>query len=697
MAEISLSGLASGMDTASIIDQLMKVEQRKITLLNNNLGKYSDKKTAITELQSKVSSFKSALGNLSSLNKLKAFNTSTGDADILTASASATATEGSHTVQIKQLATAERIVHNGGFSSASSLVGKGTFIYSYNHQEVVVPTTPETTLQELVTKINADSNNPGVSASLLEYDDGSGRWHLVLAGKDTGAENTITINDFNTELKTSHNKLTLKSGGNNATATTRIKDLADLAGTTSITITGTKRNSDAVSVAIPINSYTTVEDLMDRIEAAYGDQVYVTIDEGYLKVTDTANGVSNMTIALSYTGGTTPGTLNFDTSVDGGSQEATLDNFAGTTFTRTQEAKDAKIKVDGYPKDIVDAGTGKVTQENWISRSTNTVSDIIAGVTLSLQSTSETAPGSEVYNSISVSLTRNTATVKENLNAMISAYNAIVNYIDEKTTYDTDKKQMGILSDSYSISSISTLITSPLRSLAGGFTSSDAFTTPTDIGLKVNADGLLELDSSTFDEAVSDDYAAVLNLIGAQQVGSSFGGDSAYVSFDAANQYTDAGSYDVEVVKDDEGRVSALIKLTSEDWSQAREMKVSGNTLYGNNERAASGSPLHPEYSLVLALDPNIANGKKMSTTVNVRQGFGDKLYDMVSEMLKSKGRIDLAKTSITSQISTQQDRIDKEATRLEKYKQSLQSKYARLEATLNSIQQQMASVNAMT
>jgi flagellar capping protein FliD len=85
-----------------------------------------------------------------------------------------------------------------------------------------------------------------------------------------------------------------------------------------------------------------------------------------------------------------------------------------------------------------------------------------------------------------------------------------------------------------------------------------------------------------------------------------------------------------------------------------------------------------------------------MNTTINVRQGFGDGLYDMVTGMLKSEGRIDLARTSVTKQISQQQDRIDKEQTRLEKYQQRLQSKYARLESALNAMQQQMASVNAM-
>jgi flagellar capping protein FliD len=673
------------MDTSSIIAQLMKVEQRKLTLMNNNLSKYSDKKTAISELESKVGTFKTALGNLSSLSKLKAFNIATGDPDILTASASSSATEGSHSVQIKQLATAERLVHDGaGFSSKSSLVGEGTFIYSYNNQEVVTTTTTDTTLQELVTKINGDANNPGVTASLLEYDDGTGRWHMVLAGKNTGEDNQISINSSNTEIKTSQSKLTLSSGGSNAAAATRIRDMAGYSGTTTVTISGNKHGqADPVSVPMTINSYTTVQDLMDEIETAFGDTVQVSLDEGFLKVMDTTSGVSYMDLSLAFTGGT-PSSLEFDTTGQaGGLVTASLAGFEANKFTWTQHAQNAEIKVDGYP----------TVAEDWMSRPTNSISDVIDGVTLNLQTTTETAPSSGAYNSISVSLTRNTETVKENLKAMISAYNAVVSYIDDKTTYDTENKKIGILSDSYSVSTISTLITSPLRSVPGGFTSSDAFTTPQDIGLTINADGTLELDSETFDDAVSEDYTAVLNLIGAQQVGSSFGGESAYISFYGANQDTDAGSYDVRVNKAVDGTITAQIKLKTE--SQYRQMTVDGTTLYGNSDRSATNDPLYPEYSMVLTLDPNAPVGE-MNTTVNVRQGFGDGLYDMATEMLKSKGRIDLARTSVTSQISQQQDRIDKEQTRLEKYQQMLQSKYARLESALNSMQQQMATVNAM-
>ena len=101
---------------------------------------------------------------------------------MLTVSAGGSAFEGTHNVKIRQLATANRWVHDG-FNYVSQYVGEGNLILSYNNQEFVVQTTATTTLQELVDLINNDPDNPGITASILDYQSGSGRYHLVLSGR----------------------------------------------------------------------------------------------------------------------------------------------------------------------------------------------------------------------------------------------------------------------------------------------------------------------------------------------------------------------------------------------------------------------------------------------------------------------------------------------------------------------------------
>ena len=131
----------------------------------------------------------------------------TSDDDYLTAEANSNAFEGNHSVQIRQLATSDRWVHDG-FEYKTSYVGEGYFIFSYNHQELVVQTTAETTLEGLVGLINNNADNPGVNASILKYDDGQdGVYHLVLSGQESGSDYQITVNASNTEVLTADSGL----------------------------------------------------------------------------------------------------------------------------------------------------------------------------------------------------------------------------------------------------------------------------------------------------------------------------------------------------------------------------------------------------------------------------------------------------------------------------------------------------------
>ena len=58
---ISVGGLVSGLDTNSIIEQLMEVNQRPITMLQQQEAAYQVELTAYGSLKGELSSFKSAL------------------------------------------------------------------------------------------------------------------------------------------------------------------------------------------------------------------------------------------------------------------------------------------------------------------------------------------------------------------------------------------------------------------------------------------------------------------------------------------------------------------------------------------------------------------------------------------------------------------------------------------------------------
>lgn len=682
MASIQLSGLSTGIDTSAIIEQLMQVERRRLTALQTSVGGYSVRRDAISELSTKVSAFRSALRALSDASQLRSYDATTSDSDLLTATANYNAFEGTHNIQIGQLAKANRWVHSG-FQYQSQYVGAGNLILSYNNQEFVVQTAANTTLRDLADLINNDPDNTGVTASILEYDDGTGgRYHLVLSGRESGSDYQISINTSNTEVLTSTQMLV---GDDDATLTTKLSELGSNFNTGStgvhqVLIQGNLHNESTpiVDRYFDVNQYTTIEELLDEIETAFGDTVRATLEDGKIVVTDITSGESYLDVTLSFlpegdsTATWTPPT--FSQTTDGGSITSGGISLVPGDFFETQSAQDAMIKIDGYPGG-----------ENWIQRSSNTIDDVISGVTLKLHGVTGTD------SSVEVSLTRDTEDLKEKMNAMVEAYNAVVMYIDEQTAYDEKEKKSGILSAEYSLSSIRSVIRSPFNLNVAGFNSNDEFDNPQDIGLKIEADGTLTLDENKFDEAIVDNYLDVLALIGAQKSGSS---DSTTVEFYQAGTYTEAGEYDVRVTIDAGVITSAQIKLKDEDWSEARDMTIDGNTLYGSEETGTNG-PLHPEYSLVLSVDTSQVG--TFDVAVNIRQGFAGNLYEIVDDMLKSKtGRIPIAQDGIQTRINNLDRRIEIEEARLDRVEERLRTQYARLERNMQSIQQQMAGLQML-
>ncbi len=811
MAEIRFPGLATGIDTTAIVKQLVEVESRALRAKQEQKAGEQLKSEALTELQTKLTSFRTKMRALSDSGLLRSFNSSTSDSDIMTASANSNAAEGNHSIKIKQLATSDRWVHDG-LKYSTSYVGAGEFVFSYNHQELVVQTTSTTTLEDLVGLINNDVDNPGVTASILQYDDGSdGVYHLVLSSQGSGGDYQITVNSSNTEVWLTSGTA-LQYNEENAEVTTKLKDLDNTTGIIEdgdyIEIIGIDHYGQAVSQQISVNQYTTIQDLLDEIEDAYNGTVKATLYNGQIKLTAITDGASSLTVT-SFTfvddnpdpggldGSITLPTFSLEGDEGGTIEDADLiSDFKKSDFTETQSAQDSKVKVDGYPPDsqtaeeqrlftTVAAGQGKYTltyeghttaaidynanaatiqtalealsnvntdditvsgdgldstndliftftdtagniglitldtlppgettadgthwlyetttgYDGWIGRSGNTIDDVISGVTLNLHDDTYNTVTTD-YDTVEVTLTRDTETLKEKMNEMITAYNEIVKFVQEKADYDAETKTRPILYGDYSITTIRSQIKTPFIFAADGFTTNDSFTMPKDIGLTINSDDLLELDSNDFDEAISDDYLGVLALVGAMKTGSSAGEYAASIKFYAAGTYTEGGGYDVRVYGIQGDSITKVeIKTTDEDWSEARTVdagNIDGNMVTCNSEFDDNGNPLYPENSLTFTvdLDDLIDDLNYIEATIYVKQGFAGGIKETLDDILAYNGRIPISKMSISDYIDRLNEQIETEQKRLETYEDRLVLKFARLEKALQMINQQMAALS---
>src|SRR3954467_10196245 len=127
MAGISLTGMASGLDTDSIISQLMALEQNKVVAVQMRQVKVQAHKDDLSSIKSKLDAFKSAAPALSDAATWKATQTSaSADTTKLDVTLLGGAGIGGHTVKIDKLASSAQ----HGFEYTSSATA-GTFELAY--------------------------------------------------------------------------------------------------------------------------------------------------------------------------------------------------------------------------------------------------------------------------------------------------------------------------------------------------------------------------------------------------------------------------------------------------------------------------------------------------------------------------------------------------------------------------------------
>lgn len=359
MAELRFPGLATGIDTAVIIKQLMIANSRKLASYQMKKIGYESQVTALEKLRSVISAVKSGVSALSDADDLDIFGTSSSDTDILTISVSSKANPGSHSIEIDQLATAETWIQDiSTFDHETDYVGGGNFIYSYNNQErVIVAVDNETTLEDFVGLINNDEDNPGVVASLLYQ---GGKYHLMLNGQETGADYQISVNASDTQVWTASSALTDDS--ENVGLTTKITELDTFDGTLGagdnayITIGGTRTDGTVFTTNYSVTENTTVGHIINEINSRFEvngvKAATAALVDGKITLTDNTYGASTLVLdTLIYDGGsgsTTLTAITIDESVVGGTVSESLSSLVSTSFTQTQNAQSSQIKIDDY-------------------------------------------------------------------------------------------------------------------------------------------------------------------------------------------------------------------------------------------------------------------------------------------------------------------------------------------------------------
>jgi flagellar hook-associated protein 2 len=671
MSQLGLSGVFSGIDTEVLVAQSMAYNRIPLNRLTTQRNTWQAKDNALEDLESRLSVFKTQVDTLRSSATLEKVRASSADTDILGASSTTGAIEGVHQVTINQLAQAQRLVHNAGLAETTTTVGVA-----------------KSTALNLNGMADADATWFTTSAAgatyTLDFGDESDITDVVLAVSTGYSMNQVAalINvrsqavsgydaasvEVDAQTSKSYLRLTAQNGATTGTmsqtltAGDAIAELNDAADWTKTAVgTGTfSYTYNSVTRSISASADTTLEGLRDLIN---NDAQNPGVSASILEY----NSAQHLVLAGKDTGTSYSITVN--------NLATTIAGFETTDFIETQTAQNIELRVDGYPDGA------------WISRDSNTVTDVIPNVTITARTAGTT----------SININRDTTSLVGEMGNLVEVYNGLVEKIKSYAGYNDSTETGGVLQGDSTITRLLDSLRAGVGSAVPGFLSgTDTYTMASEIGLefgKRDDNGLpvfddigkMFLDTSVLGEAMTTDYQAVVDLIGGSGTGTS---DASDVQFTGSHETTAGGNYNVRVVFDAVGTVtSATIKKAGEtEW---RAMTVDGNTL--------SGVGGNSEQYLNLTAVWDGSGAYTSNADVRVRQGFGNVLYDRVSELLnEATGVISVKRDHYDSAIENIDKNIENQQRLLATKQKNLEAKYARLEAALARLDSQRAAFDAV-
>ncbi len=327
MAIISGTGIFSGIDSAKIIEQLMAVERKPVENLKSKKSDYNAKISQWGNISNLLNNLKNSLTNLKKIN-LVSFSAQSSNTNILTATASSNALEGSYNIKVNSLASAQS-VYSMAYSSVDAAVAdlgsnpiqKLMIKVGNSEEKVITIDSSNNSLSALKDAIN----NAGINVKANIINDGTG-YRLVVSSTNMGSENKIVI----------------KVDENNDGLFETSPEETDNVGLSSLAFNPTYDSNGDVSGGVA--NLTQARPAKDASLEIDGVAVTRTKNE----ISDLINGV---TIKLQNISDGQSVTLNV--SKDVSTATKSLNNFVSAYNNLMNALKDAKLKDDAISRQIM--------------------------------------------------------------------------------------------------------------------------------------------------------------------------------------------------------------------------------------------------------------------------------------------------------------------------------------------------------
>lgn len=507
MSMFQLSGIASGIDSKSMIEQLMALERQPVLKLRTRQESYKSKNTAYQSVKAMMASLATKVESLSKLETASSRTITSSDATILGGSVSQAAALGTYQITVKQLATATTAsssASNGAAVTSGTLLtalrpangaalSAGTF--TIGGAKFTINRT-DATLGHVIAAINSAAglgDQGDYDSDFVSYD---------LSAGNTGLSDTAASLDASGRLRLTGVGTTVIGSGRDSS-----NFLSQIAGLTTGSLSGGDLTGHRLSVAQTakkLSDGATAMNLQNAgIMGASGsfqinnatiewtsddsiDSIIKKINDSTAGVSATYNSIDDKLVLTNKGMGSTAISISNDS---GRFLEA-----LGVTASMTQAlGKNSEIVVDG-----INGGAP-------IARTSNTITDVISGLTLNLAKVDLDKP-------VTITIGESMGGALNAVNDVVSEFNKLVTELDKlvakggRLQYDPSLQQLR--------QTLTSIMTSPVAGVIGHPNSM------IDLGLNSGAIGTgsgatsYSLDQEKLKKALEENPSRVLELLG---------------------------------------------------------------------------------------------------------------------------------------------------------------------------------------
>jgi len=468
---VEILGLASGIDSQSIIDQLMLIERQPLNTLAGRKSTYQKQVSAWSDIKTRLVSLNNTLADLQVTDTFNSKKAVSADQNVASVSCQSTAIPGKYHLNVISLATSTRVESSGrmgqGLDPAAVLqdAGLGTQVtkgsFSINGTVFSVDPAVES-LDDILAKINdPDTGVPGVTAA---YQQDTGK--LVLDSADpiqlgSGADTSNFFQAMWLDGQTGNSISSMVPLG--TVQTDQALDQARFASALTSTASGSMEIN-----GVTIEYDTTKDSLNDIISRINNSDAQVTA--GYDALKDT------LTLTAKYTG---------SKSIQLKDVSGNLLQAAGLTETNQVLGSNGEYYIE------------EINGGSMLTSTSNTIEGVIQGVVITLTGTGETV----------LTVEPNPDDTIKKVKAFVDQYNSTMSLMRSKL-----EKDAVLQGDSSLIGLYSAIRRNVTDQVTGGTELSLAW----EIGLEIDKDGVMSLDEEKFRNALAAKPDAVFELFNAE-------------------------------------------------------------------------------------------------------------------------------------------------------------------------------------